>query len=76
MDDTLRARVRTQLERVLSATRALPGLGFGRARRPPTEPLQRDAPPFQRTPAPHDEPRVEDQQHVDPPRYERGHPKR
>ncbi len=42
MRDTLRAKFRTFLNRMMVATRVLPAVGFGRAADPPNESIQRD----------------------------------
>ncbi|MBT5775223.1 MAG: hypothetical protein HOH95_12705 [Dehalococcoidia bacterium] len=61
MHDTLRAKFRKFLDRMMQAARVLPMVGFGRSPEPPTEPVQRevqvgDAPPIGE---------LHDQQHVD-----------
>lgn len=42
MHDSLRARFRTFVNRMMQATRVLPSVGFGRAAEPPTESIQQD----------------------------------
>ncbi len=41
MHDAIRARIRSILQTITRATRALPTLGFGRPPEPPVEPVHR-----------------------------------
>jgi len=63
MPDTLRAELRTFLDRVMQATRVLPMLGFGRAAEPPTDVILREDAVEQLPP----DGAWQEQQHVDVP---------